>query len=99
MLQLRNMLTFEEFIRTPRCKQLVLPPEDQPQDERDWKKLLRADQERQYDVYASQFEPKEREDVAQQPLTVLRNNVKSRAEYFRKYRKKPKFCPHCKKQL
>lgn len=38
-------------------------------------------------------------DVTLQPLTPLRNNDKSRAEYMRSYRRKPKYCPHCKKQI
>jgi hypothetical protein len=77
------------------CRKLVLEDEDIPQDEAEGLRLVREDQKRQYDKYVALLDP----DVAQQSLTELRNNVKSRAEYFREYRKRPKKCPHCKKQI
>jgi hypothetical protein len=93
------MLKFEEFIRTPRCKPLVLADEDQPQDPRDWKKLEKQHQETQYAKYCLQFEPEERLHNTLQNGTdpVLRKQKWN--EYMRAYRKKPKFCPHCKKQI
>jgi hypothetical protein len=114
------LLEIEDFVKDSRlCPPLQLEYEDRPQDIRDWNKLVKEHQERLYDHYLAQFEPKELpspEIVQHQPmekwakkhnvtlpvtkqLTELRNNGKSRAEYMRGYRRKPKFCPHCKKQL
>lgn len=99
------MLKFEDFIRMPWCKPLVLKDEDQPQDYGKWKQLERENQERQYARYVRQWE-----SGAEEPaVDKLRNNVtlqenglrnkKSRAEYMRAYRKRARKCPHCGKQL
>ena len=84
------MLSFEEFKRSPFCRRLVLDDEDTPQDESEGLRLVREDQKRQYDKYVAQHNP-------EKELTVLRNSGKSRAEYFREYRKR-KVCRHCGKR-
>lgn len=37
--------------------------------------------------------------VTLQPEVKLRNKPKSRAKYMQEYRKKPKLCPHCGKDI
>lgn len=92
-------LPFELFKLDKRlCPELVLRDEDQPQDERDWKRMVREHQEKHYTIYMSQFEPEDvaqpKEHVAIHVAQQVNGATKSRAEYFRKYRKM-KRCRHC----
>lgn len=105
------MLSFEEFKDSPKCKRLVLSEEDTPQDAQEGRRLVEEDQRRQYDSYLAQTEPATSQGTSEEQrvgerLTMLRNNhipvaqhvsqqPKSRAAYFREYRKRPKKCPHC----
>lgn len=114
------MLSFEEFTRSPYCKQLVLSDEDTPQDRAEGLRLVKEDQKRQYESYISQQQPSEAQESNEEKrvaerLTLLRNKTKpvaqhvaqqngngkpkSRAEYFRGYRKRTKKCPHCGKPI
>ena len=44
-------MTLEEFSKSRFCKQLILSPEDEPQDIEEWRRLVREDQQRQYKDY------------------------------------------------
>lgn len=90
------MLTYEEFLRTPKCRPLVLAEEDTPQDARDWRKRVEEYNREQYNAYARQHDP----DLHNTEKTTLHNtpnglrNTKWN-EYMKEYRKKPVICPKC----
>lgn len=74
------MLSFEEFVRSPRCRKLQLKDEDQPQDAKEWRRLEKEDQEKQYESYITQlqyeryrtqFEPKGESKEAEEELRKL----------------------------
>ncbi len=44
-------MEFLEFIKSRFCKPLVLPEEDCPQDVTEWRRLVREDQQRQFEQY------------------------------------------------
>lgn len=108
-----NMLSFDQFKQSPMCKKLVFSAEDEPQDAREGLRLVREYERKQYDAYVAQLQPEEQSETEEEKrvtkqLTMLRNknnggkdvlHNKSRAEYFREYRKRPKKCPYCKKQI
>jgi hypothetical protein len=96
------MLTFQEFIKTPRCKPLLLADEDQPQDIRDWRKLEKQHQEEQYDKYRAQFEPPSNNGCATESVVLpvaQHKKLKKDKHWWREYRKRPKKCPHCGKDI
>ncbi len=94
------MLTYEQFRADARyCPPLRLSDEDQPQDERDWKKKVREYQEERYRVYTASFEPEERNaetlhNTKEKPLHNTLRNTKWN-EYMKNYRKRPVECPKC----
>lgn len=74
------MLPFTEFVKSRECKPLVLPPEDEPQDIAEWKRLVKEDQQRQYDEYCALYgngdKPASSEEVrVLQQLDKLRNKT------------------------
>jgi len=53
-------MTKAEFVKNPKlCPPLVLDDEDQPQDKRDWERMVREHEDRLYAAYQAQFESEE----------------------------------------
>ncbi len=49
-------MEFQEFIKSRFCRPLVLAPEDEVQDITEWRRLVREDQERQFQNYSGASE-------------------------------------------
>lgn len=75
----------------------MLSDEDQPQDIGEWKRLLRKDQERQYERYAAQFDPGEK--TLHNTSSVLHKRNEKWNEYMADYRKRKVECPKCNHQF
>jgi hypothetical protein len=109
------MLSFEEFTRSPKCRPFILAAEDEIQDRAVYKAKEKEFQEEQYDTYVRQFEavtdtdrslsdsPSLRKALHNMENGLRNGNQSLRKEkwnkYMREYRRRPKYCPHCKKQI
>lgn len=68
-------------MKSPGCQRLNLSEEDTPQDVGEWKRLVREDQQKQYDLYVAQQAPEQNQESNEERrvserLTVLRNKDK-----------------------